>query len=117
MLERLYRRKVPPTVVVTPELARTLSEASRAVRRQVGLLLVHTHLRGEPLTRDDLTDLSVLRLDLIAAIEALPDGLPGKVEIAHLVAENPEGRQWTIATWRSIHDVDLDPAWLVGTIE
>ncbi len=34
-----------------------------------GLRLVHTHVRGEPLTRDDLVDLVRLRLDLIAAIQ------------------------------------------------
>ena len=32
-----------------------------------GLRLVHTHLRGEALTRDDLTDLALLRLDAVAA--------------------------------------------------
>src|SRR5688572_32977820 len=41
----------------------------RAARgRFRGLRLVHTHLRGEPLTHDDLTDLALLRLDLVAAI-------------------------------------------------
>lgn len=34
-----------------------------------GLRLVHTHVRGEPLTRDDVVDLVRLRLDLIAAIQ------------------------------------------------
>src|SRR5260370_33177982 len=34
-----------------------------------GLRCVHTHLRGEELTRDDLTDLALLRLDLMAAID------------------------------------------------
>ena len=29
-----------------------------------GLRLVHTHLKGEPLSQDDLTDLSLLRFDL-----------------------------------------------------
>jgi GTP-binding protein HflX len=33
-----------------------------------GLRLVHTHLRNEPLTRDDLVDLALLRLDFVAAI-------------------------------------------------
>ena len=33
-----------------------------------GLRLVHTHLRSEPLTRDDLADLALLRLDAVAAI-------------------------------------------------
>ena len=36
-----------------------------------GLRLVHTHLRNEPLTRDDLVDLALLRLDLVAAIGML----------------------------------------------
>src|SRR5437588_9968061 len=34
-----------------------------------GLKCVHTHLRGEDLTRDDLTDLALLRLDLMASID------------------------------------------------
>jgi len=78
---------------------------------------VHTHLAAEPLSRDDLTDLSVLRLDLIAAIEVLADGLPGRVDVGHLVARNPEGQQWQISSYRSPHDVELDPSWLVPAIE
>jgi GTP-binding protein HflX len=38
-LERLYRRKVPPAALITPELARQLAEISRDLHRQVGLLL------------------------------------------------------------------------------
>lgn len=33
-----------------------------------GLRLIHTHLRHEPITEDDLTDLSLLRLDLLAVL-------------------------------------------------
>jgi GTPase len=51
-----------------------------------GLRCVHTHLRGEPLTQDDLTDLALLRLDLMAAIDVDADsGLPGLVRAAHLL--------------------------------
>src|SRR5207253_3064540 len=51
-----------------------------------GLRFVHTHLRGEDLTRDDLTDLALLRLDLMAAIDVDGQtGLPGVVRAAHLV--------------------------------
>src|SRR5437763_6381416 len=51
-----------------------------------GLRCVHTHLRGEELTRDDLTDLALLRLDLMAAIEVdARTGLPGLVRAAHLL--------------------------------
>jgi len=51
-----------------------------------GLRCVHTHLRGEPLTQDDLTDLALLRLDLMAAIDVDNEtGLPGLVRAAHLL--------------------------------
>jgi len=51
-----------------------------------GLRCVHTHLRGEPLTQDDLTDLALLRLDLMAAIDVdAGTGLPGLVRAAHLL--------------------------------
>jgi GTP-binding protein HflX len=57
-----------------------------AVDRFRGLRFVHTHLRGETLTQDDLTDLALLRLDLIASIDVNPnDGLPGLVNAAHLL--------------------------------
>ncbi len=54
-----------------------------------GLRLVHTHLRGEPLSRDDLNDLALLRLDLVAMLEALPNGMPGRIEIAHATPAEP----------------------------
>jgi GTP-binding protein HflX len=51
-----------------------------------GLRCIHTHLRGEGLTQDDLTDLALLRLDLMVAIDVDPeDGLPGVVRAAHLL--------------------------------
>jgi GTP-binding protein HflX len=57
-----------------------------AVDRFRGLRCLHTHLRGEGLTQDDLTDLALLRLDLMVAIDVNPnDGLPGLVSAAHLL--------------------------------
>ena len=54
-----------------------------------GLRFVHTHLRGEELTQDDLTDLALLRLDLVSAIDVHPEtGLPGVVRSAHLLPMN-----------------------------
>ncbi len=51
-----------------------------------GLRCVHTHLRGEGLTQDDLTDLALLRLDLMVAIDVDPEtALPGLVRAAHLL--------------------------------
>ena len=55
-----------------------------------GLRCVHTHLRGEDLTRDDLTDLALLRLDLMAAIDVdARTGLPGVVRAAHILPSRP----------------------------
>jgi GTP-binding protein HflX len=55
-----------------------------------GLRCVHTHLRGEELTRDDLTDLALLRLDLMAAIDVdTKTGLPGVVRAAHILPSAP----------------------------
>jgi GTP-binding protein HflX len=57
-----------------------------AADRFRGLRCVHTHLRGEELTQDDLNDLALLRLDLMAAVDVEPrTGLPGVVRSAHLL--------------------------------
>ena len=50
-----------------------------------GLRCIHTHLKQEPLSRDDLTDLELLRLDAMVAIGVGANGLPGRVEYAHLL--------------------------------
>ncbi len=56
-----------------------------------GLRCVHTHLLGEKLTQDDLTDLALLRLDLMSAIQIdKSSGLPGLVYSAHLLPTNAE---------------------------
>jgi GTP-binding protein HflX len=43
-LERIYRRRVPPDRIATPELVRSLADASRESKRQVGALV---HRSGE----------------------------------------------------------------------
>ncbi|HYV03376.1 MAG TPA: GTPase HflX, partial [Blastocatellia bacterium] len=67
--------------IVLPDLKRVRMGADRFR----GLRCLHTHLSGEGLTQDDLTDLALLRLDLMAAIDVQSDGLPGLVRSAHLV--------------------------------
>ena len=61
-----------------------------------GLRLVHTHLRNEPLTRDDLVDLALLRLDLVAAIGVWPDGRPADLHVAHLLPPVEGGPPWRL---------------------
>ena len=55
-----------------------------------GLRCVHTHLRKEPLTKDDLTDLAFLRLDLIAAITLTDEGYPLEIHAAHILPRGTE---------------------------
>jgi len=68
----------------------------RARDRLSGLRLVHTHLSHEPLSDDDLTDLALLRLDHIAAIEVDENGRPGLIHQAHLLPANDSGTPWEI---------------------
>ncbi|MBS1128035.1 MAG: GTPase [Nitrospirae bacterium] len=153
-LERLYRRKMPPDAVITPEAARALTEASAEIGRQVGLIIdrsgsvrdvlvgtnhdilipdlsehrlgakrlrgvrfIHTHLKEQPLNQEDLTDLALLRLDLIAALVARQDGLPGSISIAHLLPPNPEEKLYEVLPPRSVHGLTLDALDLISTLE
>jgi len=56
-----------------------------------GLRCIHTHLRGERLTRDDLTDLALLRLDAMVAVLVDDHGLPDKVDYASLQPPDSTG--------------------------
>ena len=130
-LERLYRRRVPVEKVISPELARSCTELSHEIRRQIGLLInrrgiiesviigtdrqlvipelarsrsgprllrgvrfVHTHLNNQPLNKDDLTDLALLRLDLMAVLGVGNGGEPASISLAHLVPPNPQGKAY-----------------------
>ncbi|MDQ6786193.1 MAG: GTPase HflX [Acidobacteriota bacterium] len=127
-IEKLSTRRVAPEQIVSPELARQLTEISHETGRQIGVLInrkgqveyvmvgtakriempdfgrarvsderfrglrcIHTQLSGEKLTQDDLTDLALLRLDLMASIQVdRQTGLPNNVYSAHLVPTTAE---------------------------
>jgi GTP-binding protein HflX len=90
-----------------------------------GLRCVHTHLRGEHLTQDDLTDLALLRLDLMAAIDVDAEtGLPGVVRAAHLLPLNagePDGpnapQPYGFLEPKVISQMDLDFLALINSLE
>ncbi len=96
-----------------------------AVDRFRGLRCVHTHLRGEGLTQDDLTDLALLRLDLMVAIDVNPDdGLPGLVSAAHLLpmaavdVQNVNGREpYAFLPPRIPSQLDVDFLELIESLE
>ena len=132
-LENFYRRRIQPQFLISPELARDLSNLSHEIRRQIGLLVnrqgkvayvivgdhkkivipsiseyraapgrlkglrcIHTHLTNEPLTDDDLTDLSLLRLDMMAAVANGEAGTTKQVHVAHILPKNPDADPYRI---------------------
>ncbi len=119
--ERVYRRKVPPDKLITPELAKTLAQLSTDTGRQIaviinreglvthviagdakgilipqldshplgrkalrGLRLIHTHLKDEVLSNEDISDLELLRFDIITAL-SIKEGQPYNIYSAYLM--------------------------------
>jgi GTP-binding protein HflX len=99
--------------LVLPDVGRL-----RAARgRFRGLRLVHTHLRGEPLTQDDLTDLALLRLDLVAAIGVERGGRAGTVHMAHLVPTEEGADPWRLLDPVPAHAIGVDFQALIRNLE
>ena len=74
-----------------------------------GIRLIRTTLSGNDdveLTRDDLTDLSKLQLDMVMTIGVGPGGYPGECVWAHLLPENPDDKLWE--TYRAAEPEDVD---------
>jgi GTP-binding protein HflX len=82
-----------------------------------GLRLVHTHLRNEPLTRDDLVDLALLRLDLVAAIGVWPDGRPADLHVAHLLPPVEGQAPWRVLPSEPFFRSTLDAAAMIDALE
>ena len=116
----LTRKGEVEAVVVGNAHKLELPDVGRARAGQVrlrGLRLVHTHLKSEELTRDDLTDLALLRLDLVAAIGVRDDGQPGVLHYAHLLPANHDGALWRTETLRSVFDDQPDFLATVDALE
>lgn len=81
-----------------------------------GIRLVHTHLRDEPLTEDDITDLVRLRLDMIAAIGVGRDGRPATLYHTHML---PSGSELPYAdpTVTTVHAEQTDFAVFIDALE
>jgi len=144
-LEKLYKRRTPPELIITPELAREISSLSFEMRRQIGLLLdrsgrtayvivgdnqkivipdissfrssagrlkglrcIHTHLNNESLTRDDLTDLALLHLDLIAAITVENDGGGSTMHVGHIRPDKSDGPPYIVLPPFSVNHPEAD---------
>ncbi len=83
-----------------------------------GLRLIHTHLKNEHINQDDITDLSLLRLDALIAI-GLKDGQAEDIYLAHLL---PSGSEITYEVSSPVPLQRLDTAFenfddLISSIE
>jgi GTP-binding protein HflX len=85
--------------------------------RLKGLRLIHTHLDAGPLSQDDLLDLALLRLDAVAALTVTADGLPGPLEMAHLLPQEENGRNWALVTADHVALLSLNFADLIDSLE
>jgi GTP-binding protein HflX len=91
--------------ITIPELRR----ARTGPGRLAGVRVVHTRLGGGGLTKEDLTDLALLRLDMMGVIDVGDDGMPGEVHLAHILPPNPRNENW-----RTLPPV---PAYQIDTVD
>ena len=92
-------------------------EYRAAPGRLKGLRCLHTHLSQEALTADDLTDLALLRLDLMAVILSNHDGLPQKVHLAHIMPKNSDQKAYQILSPLNPTNLDIDCLALIQALE
>ncbi len=153
-LEKFAKRRVPANMVITHELARSLTELSFEINRQLGLLmdrkgrlqriivgdarsiliprlsgwrigagrlrglrLIHTHLKDEPLSPEDLSDLALLRFDLVSTIGIDESGLPTLIRSAYLLPPNPKNQVWEFLEPAHPSQLDLDFLVFVKSLE
>ncbi|MFZ6007152.1 MAG: GTPase HflX [Nitrospirota bacterium] len=76
----------------------------RALR---GLRFIHTHLADEPLNKEDITDLSLLRFDIIAAI-SIREGLPHNIYAAYLMPYGSDKKYETLTSDFYRFELDYD---------
>ncbi|MDL1977461.1 MAG: GTPase HflX [Deltaproteobacteria bacterium] len=85
--------------------------------RLKGLRLIHTHLKNESLTEDDMMDLAFLRLDLICALGVSKNGMPDTVYSAHLLPEGSNNVNWEVLPPAPYGNLDIDCLRLILSLE
>lgn len=105
------RRGSIEMVIVGDQKGITLPDLSRyriGIPRLRGLRLIHTHLQGEPLNEEDLTDLALLRLDMVVVLTWDDKKNEELLHSAYLLPDNPEGRVWEINGPSPLRSTDID---------
>jgi len=93
------------------------SEYRTAPGRLKGLRCIHTHLNNEPLTRDDLTDLALLRLDIMAAITMTKEGYLYQVHVGHILPNSSAGKPFQIFKPLKPNELDIGCLDLIHSLE
>lgn len=88
-----------------------------ASNRLMGLRCIHTHLQNEPLSNDDLTDLILMRLDLMAAITINREGLPENIYYSHILPENKSGKAYRILEPLHLNQLNIGCKELIQALE
>jgi GTPase len=82
-----------------------------------GLRFIHTHLNGELLTKEDLTDLAMLQLDLIAAILDKPGEKMEMIHLGHLIPQNQKGQVWDFIGPLSVGELNINFTQFIAALE
>lgn len=93
-----------------------LSEYRTYPGRLKGLRCVHTHLAGESLTEDDMADLLILKLDIMAAVTITPEGLPALFHAGHILPNSLDGNFYRIQTLKP-EQLDIGCLELINAVE
>ena len=93
------------------------SEYRVAPGRLKGLRCIHTHLNNEPLTKEDLTDLALLKLDIMAAITMTRKGYLHQVHAAHILPKSSAGKPFEILKPLNSNQLDIGCIDLIQSLE
>jgi GTP-binding protein HflX len=85
--------------------------------RLKGLRCIHTHLNGEPLSKEDLTDLVLLGLDLMVCVQVGEMGIPGPISYAQISPQNSGGESWRVTSVPDIGQLNTDFQELIQSLE
>ncbi len=82
-----------------------------------GIRFIHTHLGGDLLSKEDLTDLALLQLDLIACVTQTKGEPVETIHIGYLVPENKKGQAWDFIGPLPIDELELDFSEFITELE
>ena len=117
----LVNRRSKVVIVIVGDNKKIIIPDTREYRaapgRLRGLRCIHTHLNHESLTADDLTDLALLRLDMMAVILSNHEGLPQKIHLAHIMPKNSDQKPYQILPPLNPANLDIDCLALIQALE